>query len=52
MEAHQAPLSLGFSRQEHWRGLPFPSPNINYQDQNQLPLKSIVGKGKMVEKFV
>ena len=26
MEAHQAPLSLGFSRQEHWSGLPFPSP--------------------------
>ena len=25
-EAHQAPLSLGFSRQEHWSGLPFPSP--------------------------
>ena len=24
--AHQAPLSLGFSRQEHWRGLPFPPP--------------------------
>ena len=24
--AHQAPLSLGFSRQEHWSGLPFPSP--------------------------
>ena len=24
--AHQAPPSLGFSRQEHWRGLPFPSP--------------------------
>ena len=23
--AHQAPLSLGFSRQEHWSGLPFPS---------------------------
>ena len=22
--AHQAPLSLGFSRQEHWSGLPFP----------------------------
>ena len=21
--AHQAPLSLGFSRQEHWSGLPF-----------------------------
>ena len=24
--AHQAPLSLGFSRQEHWSALPFPSP--------------------------
>ena len=24
--SHQAPLSLGFSRQEHWSGLPFPSP--------------------------
>ena len=22
--AHQAPPSLGFSRQEHWSGLPFP----------------------------
>ena len=26
MAAHQAPLCLGFSRQEHWSGLPFPSP--------------------------
>ena len=26
MTAHQAPPSLGFSRQEYWRGLPFPSP--------------------------
>ena len=26
MAAHHAPLSLGFSRQEHWSGLPFPSP--------------------------
>ena len=25
MTAHQAPPSLGFSRQEHWSGLPFPS---------------------------
>ena len=24
--AHQAPASLRFSRQEHWSGLPFPSP--------------------------
>ena len=27
MAAHQAPPSLGFSRQEHWSGLPLPSPN-------------------------
>ena len=24
--AHQAPLSLGFSRQEYWSGVPFPPP--------------------------
>ena len=24
--ASQAPLSMGFSRQEYWSGLPFPSP--------------------------
>ena len=24
--SHQAPPSLAFSRQEHWSGLPFPSP--------------------------
>ena len=25
--AYQAPPSMGFSRQEYWSGLPFPSPN-------------------------
>ena len=24
--AHQAPLSMEFSRQEYWSGLPFPTP--------------------------
>ena len=24
--AHQAPLSMGFYKQEYWSGLPFPSP--------------------------
>ena len=24
--AYQTPLSMGFSRQEYWSGLPFPSP--------------------------
>ena len=26
--AHQVPLSMGFSRQEYWSGLPFPSPYL------------------------
>ena len=26
--AHQAPLSLGFPRQEYWSGLPFPFPGV------------------------
>ena len=25
--AHQSPPSMGFSRQEHWSGVPLPSPN-------------------------
>ena len=24
--AHESPLSMGFSRQKYWSGLPFPSP--------------------------
>ena len=26
--AYQAPLSVGFSRQEYWSGLPLPSPDM------------------------
>ena len=29
--ARQAPLSMGFYRQEHWSGLPFPFPKIKLQ---------------------
>ena len=25
---HQVPLPMGFFRQEHWSGLPFPSPGV------------------------
>ena len=28
--AYQAPPSMGFSRQEYWSGLPFPSPDSAY----------------------
>ena len=30
MVAYQAPPSMGFSRQEYWSGLPFPSPDIDF----------------------
>ena len=36
--AHQAPPSLGFSRQEHWSGLPFPSP----MHESEVCLTSVV----------
>ena len=26
--AYQAPLSMGFSRQEYWSGVPLPSPQL------------------------
>ena len=29
--AHQAPLSMGFSRQEYWSGFPFPTPGDRSQ---------------------
>ena len=32
--ACQAPLSMGFSRQEYWSGLPFPSPNKDFKEIN------------------
>ena len=34
--AHQAPLSMGFSRQEYWSGWPYPSPGI-FQTQGSNP---------------
>ena len=38
--AHQAPLSTGFSRQEYWSGLPFPSQilEISYSNYHQIQL--------------
>ena len=31
--AHQASLSMGFSRQEYWSGLPFPAPGDPHNPQ-------------------
>ena len=33
---HQVPLSLGFSRQEHWSGLPFPSPMHESESESEV----------------
>ena len=38
--AHQAPPSLGFSRQEHWSGLPFPSPRHEGEVAQSCPTPS------------
>ena len=36
MEAYQAPPSLGFSRQEYWSGLPFPSPMHESENESEV----------------
>ena len=42
--SHQAPLSMGFPRQEYWNGLPFPplgdlpDPGMEPVSPNSLPL--------------
>ena len=38
--AHQASRSLGFSRQEHWSGLPFPSP-MHEREKWKVKVKSL-----------
>ena len=35
--AHQAPLSMGFSRREYWSGVPLPSPMVSLDCNNLLP---------------
>ena len=32
--AYQAPLSMGFSRQEYWSGVPLPSPDLSAPTTN------------------
>ena len=41
MAAHQAPPSLGFSRQEHWSGLPFPSPKRESESEVAQPCPTL-----------
>ena len=34
--AHQAPQSLGFSRQEYWSGLPFPFQSMKMKSESEV----------------
>ena len=61
-EAHQAPPSMGFSRQEYWSGVPLPSPGRktetwingmelraqNYVDNSYLTKKQIIYTGERI----
>ena len=42
--ACQAPPSMGFSRQEYWNGLPFPSPGESSQPRDQTQVSCIAGR--------
>ena len=41
--AHQAPLSMGFSRQEYCSRLPFPSPRESSRPRNETQVSCIAG---------
>ena len=42
--ANQAPLSMGFPRQEYWGGVPFPSPG-NFPDPGIEPMSPALAGG-------
>ena len=42
--AHQALLSMGFSRQEYWSGLPFPSPGGSSRPRDRTQVSHIAGR--------
>ena len=52
--AHQAPPSMGFSRQEYWSGVPLPSPKISPTDGHFTRLGSVTGilnTWKLMQRF-
>ena len=40
----QAPLTMGFSRQEYWSGLPFPSPRESFRPRDRTQVSHIVDR--------
>ena len=47
--ARQAPLSMGFPRQEYWSGLPFPSPKESSRPKDQTRISCLVGRFSTTE---
>ena len=43
MDCHQAPLSMGFSKQEYCRGLPFPSPEYLHDPEIKSTSPTLAG---------
>ena len=55
MAAHQAPPSLGFSRQEYWSGLPLPSPKDRLESSNlpfSIQWKNLKNKDPLTKKLI
>ena len=42
--AYQAPLSMGFSKQEYWSGLPFHSPGESSRPRNWTRVSRLIGR--------
>ena len=42
--AHQAPLSMEFSRQKYWSSLPFPSPGAFSDPRDQTQVSELAGR--------
>ena len=46
--AHQASLSMGFSRQEYWSGLLCPPPGVSSQPRDQTSVSYVFCNGRRV----